>query len=185
METTSQTRLYFAYGIILNLEKMNQKCTKPRVLGIAKLANHKIGFYEHSVIWDGAVETVVPDAQSDVWGVLYQLEPYAWDQLDNCEDVRLDGTGEYFHYPVEVFDEHNEVREASMYKKARLGEPKLPSTEYLNIIIQGAKDQRLPESYIAMLQNIASKPASYVVPRIRNHSTKEASRECNGCDGCS
>jgi gamma-glutamylcyclotransferase len=181
MGTTSQTRLYFAYGFNLNLEKMNQKCTKPCVLAIARLANHKIGFYEHSVVWDGALETVIPDTQSEVWGVLYQLEPYAWDQLDNCEDVRLDGTGEYFHYPVEVLDEQNTIREASMYKKARLGEPKLPSTEYLDVIIRGAKEQRLPEEYIKTLQNIDSRPASYAVPRIRNHNIKTTGGECDGC----
>ncbi|MBP2663745.1 MAG: hypothetical protein H6Q71_1693 [Firmicutes bacterium] len=182
MSIISQTRLYFAYGFNLNLEKMNQKCTKPRVLGIARLACHKIGFYGHSVIWDGAVETVVPDTQSEVWGVLYQLESYAWDQLDNCEDARLDGTGEYFHYPVEVLDEQNSLRDASMYKKARLGESKQPSTEYLDIIIQGAKEQGLPESYIATLQNIASKAASYAVPRQRKQSNQQP---YVGCDGCS
>lgn len=181
MGTTNPTRLYFAYGFNLNFERMKQKCTKPRVLGIARLPGHKIGFYENSVIWDGAVETVVPDTQSEVWGVLYQLESYDWGQLDNCEDARLDGTGEYFHYPVEVLDEENGVKEASIYKKARLGEPKLPSTEYLDIIIQGAKEQGLPENYIATLEHLASKPASYAVPRQRGQSKQEA---CGGCDGC-
>jgi len=182
MLENTKTRLYFAYGSNLNLEMINQKCTKPRILGIAKLAGHKLGFYEHSVIWDGAVETVVPDTQSEVWGALYQLESYAWEQLDNCEDVRLDGSGEYFHYPVEVLDEQNELQDASMYKKARLGEAKQPSTEYLNIIIQGAKEQGLPENYIAILQNIASKPASYTVPRQRKQGNQQPSV---GCDGCS
>jgi len=182
MEVANQSRLYFAYGFNLSLEQMNQKCTKPRVLGIARLGGYKIGFYEHSVMWDGAVETLVPDAQSEVWGVLYQLEGYAWEQLDNCEDARLDGTGEYFHYPVEVLDQHNRPREASLYKKARLGEAKLPSTEYLKIIIQGAKEQGLPESYIVTLQDIVSKPASYVVPRLRKQSKIEIGE---GCDGCS
>lgn len=181
MEKDNQTRLYFAYGFNLNLEKMNEKCTKPRVLGIARLPGHKIGFFEHSVVWDGAVETVVPDSQSEVWGVIYQLESYAWDQLDNCEDARLDGTGEYFHYPIEVIDMQNKPRDISMYKKARLGVAKLPSTEYLNIIIQGAKEQGLPESYIASLQSIASKPASYAVPRLRRPSKIEASGDCDGC----
>lgn len=182
METISQTRLYFAYGFNLKLESMLQKCHNPIVLGIARLANHRIDFYEHSVIWDGAVETVVPDTEAEVWGVLYQLEAYAWEQLDNCEDARLDGTGEYFHYPVEVLDEQQTVREASIYKKARLGEEKLPSTEYLAIILQGAKEQGLPETYIETLKNIPTKPASYVVPRLRKQSKVEIS---DGCDGCS
>lgn len=181
MLETSQIRLYFAYGFNLNLQKVNQMLTKPRVTGIARLSNHKMGFYGHSVIWDGAVETVVPDNQSEVWGILYQLEAYEWEQLDNLKDVRLDGTGEYFHYPVEVIDEQNMLREASLYKKAQLREPKQPSTEYLDIIIQGAKEQGLPESYIATLQDVASKPASYSVPR----QLKQDRKPSSGCDGCS
>lgn len=181
MIENNQTRLYFAYGFNLNVEKMSQKCTKPCILGVARLADHKIGFYEHSVVWDGAVETLIPDTQSEVWGVLYQLESYAWEQLDNAEDARLDGTGEYFHYPIEVLDDQNNIRHASMYKKARLGEPKQPSTEYLDIIIQGAKEHQLPEDYITTLQNITSKPASYAVPRQRKQGNQQASVDCNGC----
>lgn len=181
MLETSPIRLYFAYGLNLNLQKIGQKLTKPRVVGIARLANHKMGFYGHSVIWDGAVETVVPDDQSEVWGILYQMEAYEWEQLDNFEDARLDGTGEYFHYPVEVFDEQNMIREASLYKKAQLREAKQPSTEYVDLIIQGAKEQGLPESYIATLQNIASKPASYPVPR----QPKQARNSIVVCEGCS
>lgn len=116
---------------------MKQKCSKSQVLTIARLADHKIGFYEHSVVWDRAVETVVPEPHSDVWGVLYQLESYEWDQLDNEQDARMDGTGEYFHYLVEVFDEKNQGQQAILYKKARLGASKLPSTEYLELIKQG------------------------------------------------
>lgn len=182
METVSQTRLYFAYGFNLKLESMLQKCHNPIVLGRAKLANHKVSFHGQSVMWDGAVETVVPDEQNEVWGVLYKLGAYAWDQLDNCEDARLDGTGEYFHYPVEVIDEQGAVRQASIYKKARLGEWESPSTEYLAVILQGAKEQGLPEQYIETLSGIQTKPASYVVPRLRKQSKVEHS---DGCDGCS
>ncbi|MEL7656453.1 MAG: gamma-glutamylcyclotransferase family protein [Bacillota bacterium] len=181
MLETSQTRLYFAYGFNLNLQKMGQTVTKPRVLGVARLANHKIGFYGHSAIWDGAVETVVPDNQSEVWGVLYQLDAYAWDQLDNFADARLDGAGRYFHYPVAVFDEQNMLREAFLYKKSQLGAPKRPSAEYLDIIIQGAQEQGLPESYIATLRAIPAKPAAYPVPR----QTKRDRKPSGGCDGCS
>lgn len=180
MIETNQIRLYFAYGFNLNLQKMGQKLAKPRVVGIARLAKHKIGFYGHSTIWDGAVETVVPDSEAEVWGVLYQLDAYEWDQLDNFEDARMDGTGEYFHYPVEVFDEQKMPKEAAIYKKARLGEPLPPSTEYLNILIQGAKEQGLPERYIANLQGITSKPASYPVPR----QVKQDRKFSGGCDGC-
>jgi len=184
MEQKSQVRLYFAYGSNLSLEQIGQKCSNPRVLGIARLAAHKIGFYGYSAVWDGAVETVVPDEQSEVWGVLYQLEASDWERLDNCEDARADGTGAYFHYPVEVLDEQQTIREATIYKKDRLGQPQHPSTEYLSVIIQGAKEQGLPESYVAALQSIAVKPASYAVPRRPAASRVGAISGCDGCSSC-
>lgn len=183
MEQASKTRLYFAYGSNLNLSLMRQKCAKSRVLGIARLADHRIGFYGYSVTWDGAVETVVPDPQSEVWGVLYQLESFDWERLDNCEDVRADGTGEYFHYPVEVVDAQQQVYEASIYKKARLGTAETPTEEYLALIIQGAQEQGLPDAYIKSLQQISTQPASYDVPRRPVYGRVGLQGGCSGCEG--
>lgn len=182
MERNSQIRLYFAYGSNLNLEQMKQKCSNPRVLSIARLDGYKIGFYGYSSTWDGAVETVIPDVQSEVWGVLYQLDAGGWESLDNCQDARADGTGAYFHYPVEVMvDKQQIIQEATIYKKDRLGQPQLPSTEYLSVIVQGAKEQGLPENYVAALQNIATKSASYQVPHRPAYSRVGFSGGCQGC----
>jgi gamma-glutamylcyclotransferase (GGCT)/AIG2-like uncharacterized protein YtfP len=183
MEQPSQPRLYFAYGSNINLEHMRKKCSNPLVLGIARLPGHKIGFYGYSVTWDGAVETVIPDTQSEVWGLLYQLKTFDWERLDSCEDAKADGTGEYFHYPVQVLDKQQTIKEASIYKKARLGQAEQPSAEYVSIMIQGAKEQGLPEDYIAALQKIGTKPASYQVPRRPSYDRVGVAGE--GCNGCS
>ena len=185
MDQPSKTQLYFAYGANINLEQMRAKCAKPRVLGIARLKGHKLEFYGHSAVWDGAVETVVPDEKSEVWGILYQLSASDWERLDNCEDARIDGTGEYFHYPLEVMDNEQTIKEANIYKKARLGQAECPSAEYLAIIIQGAKEQGLPESYIVALKNISTKTASYEVPRRPSYGKVIASGDgCSGCADC-
>lgn len=180
MDAGYQIPLYFAYGSNMSLAQMQQILGDVRVVGCARLPQHKIGFYGHSVKWDGAVETVVPDVDSDVWGVLYEVGAYDWDALDNFQDARLDGTGEYFHYPVEVFDEHNVSRTATLYKKAELREAKHPSTEYVEVMIAGAREQGVPQSYIDILQKIVSKSASYPVPRQRKKQVSLAS----GCEGC-
>lgn len=181
MEQSSQIRLYFAYGSNISLEQMQLKCFNPRVIGVARLDGHRIGFYGYSSIWDGAVETVIPDTQSQVWGVLYQLEAGDWESLDNCQDVRADGTGAYFHYPVEVLAGQQIIREATIYKKDRLGQPQLPSAQYLSVIVKGAKEQGLPENYVAGLQGIATKNASYDVPHRPAYSRVGFNGGCEGC----
>ena len=180
MSTPSSPRLYFAYGIHLHQPTMRSILKGAHMVGLARLKNHVISFHGHSAVWDGAIETVVPDKTSEVWGVLYQLTAYEWDQLDTFQDVRLDGTGEYFHYPVEVFTEKNECVETTLYKKAELRKPKKPSFEYLDLIIQGAIAHKLPLHYIEELRQIETVPASYPVPRLRKKEIPLTS-DCSSC----
>jgi hypothetical protein len=171
---------YFAYGANMNLAQMKQRCSSPKVLGIARLPGYKVGFYGYSAIWDGAQETVIPDWRSEVWGVVYKLQFFDCEQLDVYQDVRFDGTGPYFHYPIMV-----EIQQATlgalMYKKNILREAQLPSTEYLNFIVQGATEQGLPEGYITLLQNTQTKPASYDVPIARKSKLSYISAMCGDC----
>jgi len=177
-------RHYFAYGSNMNLAQMDERCSSAKVLGIARLPNHRVEFYGYSKSWDGAQETVIPEVGSDVWGVLYELQFYDCDQLDAYEDARLDGTGAYFHYPVDVIDGERKIIDAMIYKKDTLGEAKPPSTEYLNFILQGAKEQGLPDEYIKLLENKTTKPASYAVPVIKKSNFDWISATCGDCGDC-
>jgi gamma-glutamylcyclotransferase (GGCT)/AIG2-like uncharacterized protein YtfP len=174
-------RLYFAYGLNLNLAEMKRKCPKAEALGIAKLPGHQLNFYGHSAAWDGATESVTVQPSDHVWGVLYKLSAADWDILDGFEDARFDGTGAYFHYPVEVIDNSGATLPATIYKKAVLRQPQLPSSEYLALICQGAKAQGLPENYIAFLQNMSSKSADYPVPKEPKGRHLLIEGDCSGC----
>lgn len=173
---------YFAYGSNMNLAQMNQRCSSPKVLGIARLPGHKVEFYGYSTTWDGARETVIADPQAEVWGVLYELQAFDWEALDRYQDARFDGTGQYFHYPVEVIDREQGRIKAMIYKKDILNEAKTPSAEYLDFIVQGAKEQGLPKEYIALLQNKETKPASYAVPSVGPSKFNVMSTTCSDCD---
>lgn len=172
---------YFAYGSNMNLAQMKQRCSASKVLGIACLPGHKVEFYGYSVIWDGAQETVVSDPKSEVWGVLYELQASDWDALDVHQDARFNGTGAYFHYPVKVINMKQETIDALIYKKDILKEAKPPSAEYLDFIVQGAKEQDLPVEYITLLQNKETKPASYAVPILKNSKSNRVSITCTDC----
>jgi hypothetical protein len=172
---------YFAYGSNMNFAQMKQRCSSPKVLGIARLPGYRVEFYGYSAIWDGAQETVVPDWKSEVWGVLYELQFFDCEQLDVYQDARLSGTGAYFHYPVDVIAMQQGSIDVMIYKKDILGDEKSPSTEYLNFIIQGAKERGLPKEYIALLQDKITHPASYAVPIIRNSKFNWTSATCGDC----
>lgn len=174
-------RYYFAYGSNMNLAQMKQRCSSPKVIGIGRLPGYKVEFYGYSALWDGAQETVVPDLQSEVWGVLYELEFYDCESLDGYQDARVNGMGVYFHYPVDVIDIEQRTVAAIIYKKDVLQEAKFPSTEYLDFILLGAKEQGLPLEYITLLENKKTKPASYAVPMVQKSKLINMSTNCDDC----
>ena len=140
------------------------RCDSPRVVATARLAGHRLGFYGYSPVWDGGLETVVPAAGQDVWGVVCELSLSDADSLDTWQGVRLNGTGAYFHWPAEVIGADGVVHAVLVYKKDILGRPTAPSRPVLDTILAGAEEHGLPGAYTALLRGMASKPAAYPVP---------------------
>ncbi len=174
---------YFAYGFNLNLTEMRKKCPEAKVVGIGYVKGYRLAFFEHAVVWDSAMETLFPDPAAEVWGVLYELDQFEWETLDCFEDARMDGTGAYFHYPVTVTGVSHKLTTANVYLKARWGADGLPSTEYMQVILAGARQQGLPEEYIKQLQSLKTKPAAYPVPKRPSGSRfPVGGGECSGCD---
>lgn len=172
---------YFAYGSNMNLAQMKQRCPGCKVLGIARLSGYKVEFYGDTGVWDGGQETVIHDPKSEVWGVVYELQFFDCEQLDVYQDVRFDGTGPYFHYPLDVISAEGKTFSVMLYKKNILQEVTLPSAEYLKFIVQGAIEQGLPAEYISLLQNKQTKTASYVVPIPQKSKLSYMNVSCGDC----
>lgn len=165
---------YFAYGSNMNLQQIRSRCARPVVVAVARLADHRLGFYGNSETWDGAVETVEPIPGHEVWGVIFALSGLDWERLDLWQGARLDGGGIYFHFPVTVTDLDGQTYKVRLYKKDIQGEPRNPSREYLDHIVRGATENGLPPSYIENLGNRKAFRASYKVPLRPNSNLAEA-----------
>ncbi|MDR3724343.1 MAG: gamma-glutamylcyclotransferase [Terracidiphilus sp.] len=176
--------LFFAYGANMNLAHLRQRCSHPVRVAVACLQNYRIGFYGHSEIWDGAMETAIEAEGSQLWGVLYALSGSDWDQIDQWQDARFDGAGRYFHYPIQAMDAHGKRYDARLYKKDVLYAPQLPSNSYMELILDGARQNQLPPAYIDSLSAIPTIPAHYAVP-MRSGYTPSATASCASCDSTS
>ncbi|WP_320172406.1 gamma-glutamylcyclotransferase family protein [Maridesulfovibrio sp.] len=174
---------YFAYGPNMNPEQIQERCSNPVVIGPARLPGYQMAFFGYSWIWDSGMETVIPAPGKDLWGVIYELGSTDADSLDAWQDIRLNGTGSYFHSPVVIFSPEGEQYEAVLYRKDILGTPTPPSREFLEFILQGARIHGLPESYVKTLAEIPSKDAAYSVPRRRDED-RDALRTTS-CPDCS
>jgi hypothetical protein len=177
---TAGEMYYFAYGVNMNQQHISALCSKPKVVAVAKLADHRLAFYGYSAIWDGARETVVPTPGHEVWGVVYDLSSTDREHLDDAQDARMDGSGDYFHSPVRVTGQQGELYPVLLYKEAKQGIAEKPSQEYLDFIIAGAVDRGLPTAYVEALRAIESKKAKYAVPR-----QKKSVNGISSGDGCS
>ncbi|WP_200384825.1 gamma-glutamylcyclotransferase [Rhodocyclus tenuis] len=162
---TTARRLHFFYGAHLDPRQFASCSQQPRLLGSARLANCTLAFFGYAMKWDGAEESLQPSAGAETWGVLYELAPDDAERLDAEQCVRLDGSGAYFHIPVEVVTADGSVHEALTYLRSTHGEAQLPSREFLANIVAGARAHGLPADYLERLQALPSKPASYRVPR--------------------
>ncbi|EJW10897.1 AnfR protein, required for Mo- and V-independent nitrogenase [Rhodovulum sp. PH10] len=158
------TTLLFAYGATMNPSQIAVRRSRPAVVAVARLPGWALGFFGHSEVWDSALETLVPQAGAETWGVVYALTATDLDRLDAWQGVKLDGGGSYFHYPVEVIGEDGATHHALFYRKAVMGEPELPSAEYLAFIAEGARARHLPAERVAALAAMPSRPARYPVP---------------------
>ncbi len=173
---------YFSYGPNMSSARMKERSSSARMVTVARLADYRIAFFGHSRRWDGAQATVIREPGPGVWGVVYELACTDLERLDAWQDVRMDGTGTYFHYPVRVKGEDGLVYTALMYEKDTLGKPEKPSTPYLDFIVQGAREKHLPAEYIRELQAIKSRQPGVPVPRPRMFNPESLlAWDCSSC----
>lgn len=156
---------FFAYGSLMNEALLRTRGVRPEVESLARLPDHELGFFGHSRVWDGAQETVVRSPGRCVHGVVYRLAFGDGETLDAWQDVRLDGTGTYFHYPARVVSPSGRSYTVLLYRKDIQGEARLPSTEYRDFIVQGARSRGLPPEYVATLEGLPSSKAGFAVPK--------------------
>lgn len=173
----------FVYGSDMHENQIRSICSKPSVVAVARLADHRMAFHGHTPLWDGALETVVPSPGREVWGVVHELGPRDAQRLDAWHDARLDGSGPFFHWPAEVTDAHGATHKVLLYKKDIQGPATLPSREYLEYILEGARRRGLPPAYVAELEAMESRPASYPVPLKPFMLSLEANDSCASCGG--
>lgn len=134
---------YFAYGSNLNHQQMESRCPDSIFLCRAYLTGYKFVYDGYSSYRKGSVANVIIKDGSIVWGGLYEISEKDLDSLDKCEGYP--NTYNRMKLIVKVdkgksYTVHVYLREAK-----RVG---LPTGDYKEIIIEGAKDCRLPKDYI-------------------------------------
>lgn len=164
MTQHTESVLYFVYGWQLDAELLARYCPSARFVATARLPGYELGFYGYTPKWDGAEEALAERENGEVWGLVLELNWTNAERMDSMQNVQADGSGIYFHYPIDVEGSDGKRHAVLLYKRNIMGEPRLPSVEYRDRIVAGALAHSLPPAYVERLRGVAAHPAGYPVP---------------------
>lgn len=142
-------QLYFAYASNMEPQRFRRLCPGGTMVGPARLPGHRLAFSRYSRQRRGGSADVVPDPESEVWGVLYEVAEDDLAAMDRSEGV----PAAYRREVVTVVDQAEEERQAITYMANRTGDF-LPHKEYLRVIVRGAEARALPPEYTESLKQI-------------------------------
>lgn len=141
---------YFAYGsnmaraIFLDTRKMQPLASQGGWVEDFRLCfNIPIGAGERGVA------NLLAEAGARTHGVVYQLSEADFERLDASEGV---GFGLYKRVAVSVRTAADRRIDAWTYQSTVVTEGRKPSLRYLSLLLDGARENSLPDEYLALLQ---------------------------------
>ncbi len=139
--------LYAAYGSNLDARRMGRKAPHSPPCGTGWLSGWRLTFGGEELGWQGALATVVEDADAQVYVALYDLTASDEASLDEWEGSAL---GTYRKVRVRVHTLDGELL-AWLYVVDGY-EGGLPSASYLGEIADAAEAAGAPDDYVAELR---------------------------------
>ncbi len=139
--------LYAAYGSNMNPAQMADRCPHSPRRSTGWLEGWRLTFGGEDIGWEGALATVVEDADERVFVVLYELSDSDEKSLDRWDGATI---GYYRKFRVRVTTLDGEVV-AWLYVLNDY-EGGLPSARYLGILADAAETAGAPADYVTWLR---------------------------------
>jgi len=134
----------------MSTKRLRKRISSARFEKVAKLSDMNIKFNKKGKDGSGKAN-LVNEQESVVWGVIFEFPDQDIDRLDLIE-------GGYDRVTVNVDDHNNEDLPVETYISDNLTQDERPTLKYKNYVIGGAKEHKLPDSYIKYLEGFPSKP---------------------------
>jgi len=142
--------LYFAYASNMERVQLKRRCPKAKFVSAAVLADHGLVFSGNSRMWGGGIADIRETAGKTVEGVLWEIsesERKALDEYEGYPDL-------YLRKEVQVRTTAGKVVTAFAYVMPNPGREAPPSKPYKRLMISGAEEHGLSDTYIAVLESI-------------------------------
>src|SRR4029453_13165375 len=152
MSMREETLWYFAYGSNLNLATFTgRRRMRPLQMRWGWLNGYRLCFDIPVGPGERGVANICAEAGARICGVLYQLTNDAAGRLDRTEGVEQ---GVYRRIPVTVTVDGDQRIEAFAYQSTLTMDGRRPSARYIGLLLEGAREHRLPDEYVRYLESI-------------------------------
>lgn len=137
---------YFAYGSNLCSARMRERVPSARVVGVGRVEGRRLAFHKRGRDGSGKADAVA-QAGSQIWGVVYAIDPEDRAALDRAE-------GGYRAVEAEVRLTDGRTLRAFLYGAlpTRLDPGLRPFGWYKAYLVDGAREHGLPPAYVAALE---------------------------------
>jgi len=135
--------LYFAYGSNMSSRRLAERISPLGVHGPARLLDHGLVYNKPGRDGSGKAN-LVPRVGTECWGVIWEVGALDWPTLDRHEPG-------YRREFKEVFDVAGSCLTAQVYLHAAAGPEITPFDWYLDHLLEGAREHRLPPRYVETL----------------------------------
>jgi hypothetical protein len=141
---------YFAYGsnmaraIFLDARQM-----QPLAVHCASLDGYRLCFNIPIGPGERGVANLMSEPAARVHGIVYQLSATDFERLDASEGVSF---GLYQRIPVMVRTSEHGLLDAWTYHSSVIADGRKPSSRYLQLLLDGARENGLPREYVEYLE---------------------------------
>ncbi|HEY7300231.1 MAG TPA: gamma-glutamylcyclotransferase family protein [Xanthobacteraceae bacterium] len=146
--------LHFAYGLNMSRHLMEARCPAATALGVATLPGW------HFVINPDGYGSIAPQPGGVVYGVLWRLTPRDLAAVNAYENL----DAELYRRRVLPVEHGTRQRAALVYIACRQGLGR-PRPGYVSLVVEAARDWRLPVRYITSLQRWSPSGWAGLLPR--------------------
>jgi gamma-glutamylcyclotransferase (GGCT)/AIG2-like uncharacterized protein YtfP len=126
---------YFSYGMNTNSRQMAQRCPEAVSLGYAQLLGHEFRFAVHA--------DVIPNPNSVVHGVLWEITPACLESLD-----MLEGYPSYYLRDIVTVNNNGKEELAFTYYMVDNQFDYMPGEGYLGMLYEGYMEHNVPDNQI-------------------------------------
>jgi gamma-glutamylcyclotransferase (GGCT)/AIG2-like uncharacterized protein YtfP len=139
---------YYAYGSNLATRYLHDYCPSATFVTRADLPNYRVEFRRYSTDLQGGISSIIEAPGELVRGVIFEVDEAEIEALDILEDVPQ---GLYVRDTFLVLDEEGEWQRADLYRVASPSGPYAPAKQYVEWMIEGAREHKLDTDYVDRL----------------------------------